>query len=163
MKNKDIGGPSIPLQTKVEDIDPTGSEGNSLESEDELCNQVDGVGKGVDEADKGSPIASNANLDQSHWRGRNCDLLNDNLSFFGKAKIVICFPKEPFDEENLGDTKAGVLFFLEGDHQMTFFRWFLAQVRLEGPRLLLEIVKWCSEHDESSGNNFGLEGLPKNP
>ena len=36
VKNKDIGGPPIPLQQKVEPVDPTGLEGNSLESEDKL-------------------------------------------------------------------------------------------------------------------------------
>ena len=64
---------------------------------------------------------------------------------------------------NLGDTKADVLFLLEGDLQISSFRWHLAQVRLEGGRLLLEIVMWCSEHSELSEDDSGLEGLPKNP
>ena len=46
---------------------------------------------------------------------------------------------------------------------MISFRWPLVQVRLEGGRLLLEIVTWCSEHAKSSGDDLGLEGLPKNP
>ena len=85
------------------------------------------------------------------------------MSFFGRAKIVVCLPDEPFDEENLGDTNAGVLFLLDGDLQMTSFRWPLAQVRLEGGRLLSEIVTWCSKHAKFSGDDSGLEGLPKNP
>ena len=36
MKNKEIGKPLIPLQPKVEHVDPTRLEGNSSESEDEL-------------------------------------------------------------------------------------------------------------------------------
>ena len=85
------------------------------------------------------------------------------MSFFGRAKIVVCLPDEPFDEKNLGDTDASVLFLLDGDFQMTSFRWPLTQVRLEGRRLLLEIVTWCSEHAKSSGYDSRLEGLPKNP
>ena len=46
---------------------------------------------------------------------------------------------------------------------MTSFRWPLAQVRLEGRRLLSEIVTWCSEHGESSGDDSKLEGARKNP
>ena len=69
-----------------------------------------------------------------------CNLLNDDLSLFRKAKILVCLPDEPFDEENLGDTDAGVLFLSKEDLQMTSFRWPLRQVRLEGGRLLSEIV-----------------------
>ena len=76
-----------------------------------------------------------------------------------KAKIVVCLPDEPFDEENLGDTDAGVLFLLDGDLQMTSFHWLLAQVRLEEGRLLSEIVTWCSEHEESRGTIQGLKEL----
>ena len=35
VKNEGIGRPPIPLQPKVEDVDPTRSDGNSLESEDD--------------------------------------------------------------------------------------------------------------------------------
>ena len=85
------------------------------------------------------------------------------MSFLGRAKIVVCLPDEPFDEENLGDTNANVLFLSEGDLQMTSFRWPLAQARLEGGRLLSEIVTWCSKHAKSSGDDSELKGLPKNP
>ena len=76
---------------------------------------------------------------------------------------MVCLPDEPFDEENLGDTDVGVLFLSDGDLQMTSFRWPLALVRLDGGRLLSEIVTWCSEHGESSGDDLGLEGAWKNP
>ena len=76
---------------------------------------------------------------------------------------MVCLPDEPFDEENLGDTNVGVLFLSDGDLQMTSFRWPLAQVRLDGGRLLSEIVTWCFEHRESSGDDLGLEGARKNP
>ena len=76
---------------------------------------------------------------------------------------MVCLPDKPFDEENLGDTNAGVLFLSDGDLQMTSFRWPLAQVRLEGERLLSKIVTWCSEHGESSGEDSGLERARKNP
>ena len=46
---------------------------------------------------------------------------------------------------------------------MASFRWPLAQVRLEGGRLLLEIVTWCSKHGESSRHDSRLEGARKNP
>ena len=39
---------------------------------------------------------------------------------------------------------------------MTSFRWPLGQVRLEGGRLLSEIVTWCSEHGESVETIWGL-------
>ena len=44
---------------------------------------------------------------------------------------------------------------------MTSFQWLLTQVWLEGGRLLSEIVMWCSEHAELSGDDSGLEGLSK--
>ena len=46
---------------------------------------------------------------------------------------------------------------------MTSFCWPLAQVRLEGGRLLSEIMTWCSKHGESFGDDSGLEGVRKNP
>ena len=76
---------------------------------------------------------------------------------------MVCLPDEPFDEENLGDIDVGVLFLSDGDLQMTSFSWPLAQVRLDGGRLLSEIVTWCSEHGESLGDDSGLEGARKNP
>ena len=45
---------------------------------------------------------------------------------------------------------------------MTLFRWPLAQVRLEGGRLLSEIVTWCSEHGESFGDDSGFKRVLKN-
>ena len=99
----------------MEDVDPTGSDGNSSESEDDHRDRVEGDGRGVEESDKESPEEGNANPDRPLWRGRNCDLLNDDMSFFGRAKIVVWLLDEPFDEENLRDTHAGVLFLLEGD------------------------------------------------
>ena len=163
MKNKGIGGPPIPLQPKVDNVDPTGSDGNSSKSEDDHQDQAEGGGREVEESDKESPEEGNSNPDQPLWRGRNCNLLNDDMSFFGRAKIVVCLPDEPFDEDNLGDTDVGVLFLSEGDLQMTSFRWPLAQVCLERGRLLSEIIMWCSEHAKSYGDDSGLKGLPKNP
>ena len=116
----------------MEDVEPTVSDGNSSESDDDHHNRVDGGGRGVDESNKESPDEGNANPNQPNWRGRNCDLLNDDMSFFGRAKIVVCLRDELFDEKNLGDTDVGVLFLAEGDLQMTSFRWPLAQVCLEG-------------------------------
>ena len=76
---------------------------------------------------------------------------------------MVCLLDEPFDEENLGDTEAGVLFLSDGDLQITSFCWPLAQVRLQGGRLMSEIVTLCSEHGESSRDDLGLEGARKNP
>ena len=76
---------------------------------------------------------------------------------------MVCLSDEPFHEENLGDTDAGVLFLSDGDLQMTSFRWPLTQTQLEGGRLLSEIVTWYSEHGESSRDDLGLEGARKNP
>ena len=63
VKNEGIGGPSIPLQPEVEDIDSTGSDENLLESEDDRCDRVDGGGRGIDECDKESLDEGNPNPD----------------------------------------------------------------------------------------------------
>jgi hypothetical protein len=99
------------------------------------------------------------------WRGRHCELLNEDLSVFGRAQIQGCMPEEPFDEDPLGDYDVGVIFLSEGeDHvQMTTFRWPLLRVRLEGGRYLSDIVQWLSDNAISDAEDGGLEGLPKNP
>ena len=160
VKEEHIGGPPIHFHLDMEDQSGSDSDINTTAPADGHGGQSGGAPDKVDQRDAESV---NANPDQPLWRGRICDLLNDDLSFFGKAKILICLPDEPFDEENLGDTDAGVLFFSDGDLQMTSFRWPLGQVRFEGGRLLSEIVTWCSEHAESSGDDLGLDGVRKNP
>ena len=161
VKDKGIGGPSIPFQPhKVKNK----SSGSDTKANDGKESEIDGHTVGSKEkVDNGDTNSSSANPDQPLWRGRICYLLKDDLSILGKAKIVVCLLDEPFDEEKLGDTDAGVLFLSDGDLQMTSFRWPLAQVRLDGGRLLSEIVTWCSEHGESSGDDLGLEGARKNP
>jgi hypothetical protein len=76
------------------------------------------------------------------WRGRHCELLNEDLSVFRRAQIQGYMPKEPFDEDPLRDYDVGVIFLSEGeDHvQMMTFRWPLLRVRLEGGRYLSDIV-----------------------
>ena len=126
--------------------------------------KVDSHGVGAKEkVDKGDIESASAYPDRLLWKGMICYLLNDDLSVLGKAKIVVCLPNKLFDKENLGDTDVGVLFLSDGDLQMTSFQWPLAQVRLERGKLLSEIVIWCSEHGESSGDDSGLEGARKNP
>ena len=160
VKEEGIDGPPIRFQPEMEDNSISDSDINTTASADELG----GYGaRAQEKVDQGDAKSANVYSDRPLWRGRLCDLLNDDLTFFGKAKIVFCLPNEPFDEENLGDTDAGVLFILDGDLQMTLFRWPLAQVRLEGERLLLEIMTWCSEHGESSRDDLGLDGVWKNP
>ena len=110
VKNDAIGGPPIPLQPKPEDNDPTRSDRNSSGSEEDHRDKVEGGGRGVEESDIDSLDEGNANPDRPLWRGRNCDLLTDDMSFFGRAKIIVCLPDESFDEENLRDTDADVLF-----------------------------------------------------
>ena len=156
VKDEGIGGPPIPCQPdKVK---------NKSSGSDMKANEVDGHSAGPEEkVDKGDTNSASANPDRPLWRGKICYLLNDDLSNLGKAKNVVCLPDEPFDEENLGDTDAGVLFLSDGDLQMTSFRWPLARIRLEGGRLLLEIVTGCSKHGESSGDDSEVEGAWKNP
>ena len=140
------------------------SSGSDMKANDGRESEIDGHTVGSEQkVDNGDTDSASANPDRPLWRSRIYYLLNDDLSILGKAKIVVCLPDEPFDEENLGDTDAGVLFLSDGDLQITSFRWRLAQVRLEGGRLLSEIVTWCSEHRESSEDNLGLEGDRKNP
>ena len=72
--------------------------------------------------------AGNAYPNRPLWRSKNYNLLNNDLNFFGKAKTIVYLPDKPFDEENLGDTNAGVLFLLDANLQMTSFWWPLAQI-----------------------------------
>ena len=116
-----------------------------------------------DKVDQRDAESANAYPDRFLWRGNICNLMNDDLSFFGKANILVCLPDKSFDEENLEDTDAGVLFLSDGDLQITSFHWPFGQVRLEGRRLLSKIVTWCSEHGESSGDDSELDGVQKNP
>ena len=160
MKEERIGGPPIHLHLDMEDKSSSDSDINATAPTDGHGGQN---GEALDMVDQRDAESTNANPDRPLWRGRICDLLNDDLSFFGKAKILVCLPDEPFDEENLGDTDAGVLFLSDGDLQMTSFCWPLGQVRIKGWRLLSEIVTWCSEHAESSGDDSGLDGVRKNP
>ena len=161
VKDKAIGGPPIPFQPgKVKNK----SSGSGMKANDGKESEINSHTVGSeDKVDNGDTNSPSANLDRPLWRSRICYLLKDDLSILGKAKIVVCLPNEPFDEENLRDTDAGVLFLFDGDLQMTSFCWPLAQVRLEGRRLLSEIVTWCSDHGKSLGDDSGLEGAQKNP
>ena len=77
--------------------------------------KVHGHGVGAKEkVNKGDTESASVYPDRPLWRGKICYLLNDDLSVLGKAKIVVCLPDEPFDEENLGDTNAGFSFFRMG-------------------------------------------------
>ena len=152
VKEERIGGLSIHFHLDMEDKSCSDSDINTTAPADELGSQSAGAQEKVDQEEAES---ANAYPDRPLWRGRICDLLNNDLSFFGKAKILVCLLDEPFDEENLGDTDAGVLFLSDRNLQMTSFCWPLKQVRLEGGRLLSKIVIWCSEHGESSGDDFG--------
>jgi hypothetical protein len=46
---------------------------------------------------------------------------------------------------------------------MTPMCWPLTHVRLEGGRLLSEVVLFCSKNAPSDGSNDGLNGVKKNP
>ena len=112
VKEERIGGPSIQFHPNMEDQSGSDSDINTTALADDLGNHSGGLPERVDLRDAES---TNEYPDRPLWRGRICDLLNDDLSFFGKAKILVCLPNEPFDEENLGDTDAGVLFLSDGD------------------------------------------------
>jgi hypothetical protein len=49
------------------------------------------------------------------------------------------------------------------DLQMTTMRWPLTHVRLEGGRMLSEIILFYSENALSDGSDDGLDGVKKNP
>ena len=119
-----MGSPPIRFQLDMEDKSCSDSNINTTTSADELG----GHGAGAQEkVDLGDAESTNAYPDQPLWRRRINDLLNDELTFFGKAEIVVCLPDEPFDKENLGDTDAGVFFLSDRDLQMTSFHWPLGQ------------------------------------
>jgi hypothetical protein len=52
------------------------------------------------------------------WRGRHYELLNEDLSVFGRAQIQVCMPEEPFDEDPLGDFDIRVIFLSKGDDHL---------------------------------------------
>ena len=79
-----------------------------------------GVGA-QEKVDNGDIESDNAYSNRPLWRSRICDLLNDNLTFFGKAKIIVCLPDKPCDEENLRDSDVGILFLSDRDFHMTSF------------------------------------------
>jgi hypothetical protein len=102
--------------------------------------------------------------DRPLWRGKYCLLLNDDFTVHGRAFIQVYLPNEPFDEDVLGDIDIGVMYVSEeNDLQMTSMRWPLTHVRLEGGRLLLEIILFCSENAPSNRNDDGLDEVKKNP
>jgi hypothetical protein len=102
--------------------------------------------------------------DRPFWRGKYCLLLNEDFSMHGRAFIQVCLPDEPFVENVLGDTDIGVMYVSENnDLQMTTMRWPLTHVRLEGGRMLSEIILFCSENALSDGSDDCLDGVKKNP
>jgi hypothetical protein len=102
--------------------------------------------------------------DRLFWRGKYCLLLNEDFSVHGRAFIQVCLPDEPFDENVLGNTDVGVMYVSENNNlQMTTMRWPLTHVRLEGGRILSEIILFCSENALSDGSDDGLNGVKKNP
>ena len=89
--------------------------GSDIKATDDKEAEVDGHGVGAEEkVDKGDTESASAYPDRPLWRGRMCNLLNNNVSVLGKAKIVVCLPDESFNEENLGNTNVGVLFLWMG-------------------------------------------------
>ena len=56
------------------------------------------------------------------WRGRHYELLNKNYIVFRRAQIQVCMPKEPFDEDGIGDYDVGVIFFSDGEKLRTICR-----------------------------------------
>ena len=113
VKDEGIGSPPIPCQPKKVKSESSESD---MKANDGKESEVDGHNIGPEEkVDKGDTNSTSANPDRPLWRGRICYLQNDDLSILGKAKIVVCLSDKPFDEENLGDTDAGVLFLLDGD------------------------------------------------
>ena len=112
VKDEGIGGLPIPIQARKVKIESSGSDMKANDRrESEIDSHTIGFEEKVDNGDTDSP---SANPDRPLRRGRICYILNDDLSILGKAKIVVCFPDEPFDEENLGNTDAGVSFLLMG-------------------------------------------------
>jgi hypothetical protein len=102
--------------------------------------------------------------DRPLWRGKYCLLLNEDLSVHGLAFIQVFLLDEPFNENVLGDTDVGVMYVSENnDLQMTTMYCPLTHVRLEGERLLYEIILFCSENALSNGSDDGLDREKKNP
>ena len=119
VKDEGIGGPPIPFQADKVKNEFSGSDMKATNGKEA---EVDIHGVGAEKVDKGDTESASAYPDRPLWKGRIYDLLNDNLSILEKAKIVVCLPDKPFDEENLWDTNAGVLFLSDGDLWMGTFR-----------------------------------------
>ena len=111
MKEERISGPPIHFHLNMEDQSCSDSDINTTAPADDHGGQTVTAPDKVDQRDAES---ASAYSDRPLWRGRICDLLNDNLSFFGKAKILIYLLDEPFDEEILGTPMRGFSFFLMG-------------------------------------------------
>ena len=112
VKEEGIGGPPIRFHLDKVDNDFSGSDIEATDSKDKLSSRDIGAEEKVDMGDTESVSAY---PNRPLWRGRICDLLNDDLTVLGKAKIIVCLLDESFDEENLGDTDVGVLFLWDGD------------------------------------------------
>ena len=91
VKEERIGGSSIHLHPDMEDQSSSDSDTNATAPDDGHGRHSGGPPDMVNQRDGES---SNANPDRPLWRGRICDLLNDDLSFFGKAKILVCLLDE---------------------------------------------------------------------
>ena len=92
-----------------------------LETKEDLEDLEDEICQGMYGANRENVQNNTTYLDRPFWRGRHCNLLNNDLSFYETAKIVVCLTDETFDEENFGDTNVGILFLSNRDLQLTSF------------------------------------------
>ena len=86
-----------------------------LNEEEDLEDHKDQIGEGINGINMENTNASITHPDQPLWRGRHYDLLNNDISFYRRAKVVVCFPDEPFNEDNLSDIDVRILFQSDGD------------------------------------------------
>ena len=104
-------------------------------------------------------------LNRPLWKNQYCKLLNDDFSFFRRAMIQVCLPNEACDHGVLGDSNVEVMFVSDNEAlQMTTMRLRLSHTRLEGGRLLSEIITLCSEATQMNESyDDRLQGVSKNP
>jgi hypothetical protein len=145
-----------PIGPRIEDVGVPRSGPSQHGIQDAGCSAA---GIYEEEADDALPYP-----DRPFWRGKYCLLLNEDFSVHGRAFIQVCLPDKPFNDNMLGDTDVGVMYVSENNNlQMTTMRWPLMHVRLEGGRLLSEIILFYSENALSDGSDNGLDGVKKNP
>jgi hypothetical protein len=99
----------------------------------------------------------------SLWKSNNCYLLNDDFTMHEKTYILFYLPKDPCDEDVVGNTNMGVMYVSKDDNlQLITMRWPFMHGRLEGNRLPSKTILFCFEIVIANMTDDGLDKVWKN-